>query len=108
MENESRYLEQKKETALADAMAYAISQGIEEMKFDWEENYAPDCVYSANDDLMDCYIVKIKFDRDFPLTCTKVTLHAYYVGEDYDVSLDDIIAYNKLVLATYILDNLED
>ena len=108
LKNESCYLEQRKQTALADAIAYAISQGVPEMEFDWDNGDAPSCTYSADEDLMDCYIAKIKFDGDFPLTCTKVTLHAYYVGEDYDISLDDIIDYDKLELANYILDNLED
>lgn len=104
LEKGSRYLEQQESTVLADTMTYALSQGVEEMDFDWEENAAPSCVYSTDDDLMDCYIVKIKFSGDFPLTCTKVTLHAYYVGEDYNVSLNDIIDYNKLELAQFILD----
>lgn len=106
LQNVSRYLEEQTNSVLSDAIVYAVSQGVEEMEFDWEENEAPDCVYSADDDLMDCYITKIKFDKDFPLTCTKVTLHAYYVGEDYDVSIDDIIDYDKLDLARFIIDNL--
>ena len=106
LENVSRYVNQQAKTVLADAMAYAISQGVEEMEFDWEENDAPSCVYSGDDDLMDCYITKIKFSGDFPLTCTEVTLHAYYVGDDFDVSLDDINEYDKLDLARFIIGNL--
>ncbi len=106
LENVFRYVNQQAKTILADAMAYAISQGVEEMQFDWEESDAPSCVYSGDDDLMDCYIAKIKFSKDFPLTCTKVTLHAYYVGADFDVSLDDINEYDKLDLARFIIDNL--
>lgn len=106
LENVSRYVKEQEKSILADAMAYAISQGVEEMQFDWEESDAPSCVYSGDDDLMDCYITKIKFSKDFPLTCTKVTLHAYYVGEDYDVSIDDIIDYDKLDLTRFIIDNL--
>ena len=41
LENVSRYVNQQAKTVLADAMAYAISQGVEEMEFDWEENDAP-------------------------------------------------------------------
>lgn len=104
----SRYVKQQEETLLADAIAFAQSQGIEEMEFDWENNDAPSCAYSGDDDLMDCYITKIKFNKDFPLTCTEVTLHAYYVGEDFDVSLDDINEYDRLDLAEFILNNIED
>ena len=96
-------LKEQEKSVLADAMAYAISLGVEEMEFDWENDDAPSCVYSADGDLMDCYITKIKFSKDFPLTCTKVTLHAYYVGEDYEVSIDDIIDYDKLDLAQFII-----
>lgn len=106
LKNVYRYVNQQASTVLADAMVYAVSQGVEEMEFDWEENYAPSCIYSGNDDIMDCYISKIKFNKDFPLTCTKVTLHAYYVGDDFDVSLDDINEYDKLDLAQNIIDNL--
>lgn len=63
------------------------------MEFDWENEDAPSCVYSADGDLMDCYITKIKFSKDFSLTCTKVTLHAYYVGENIN-DFDDIVKYN--------------
>lgn len=104
--NEFRSIQQRKSTLLADVIAYAQSLGVNEMEFDWEENEAPCCTYSANDDLMDCYITKLVFDGEFPLVCTKVTLHAYYVGEDYDVNIDDINDYDKLELAQYILDNL--
>lgn len=106
LKNVSHYVNQQAKTVLADAIVYAVWQGIEEMEFDWKENDVPSCVYSKSGDSMDCYITKIKFDKDFPLTCTKVTLHAYYVGEDYDVSIDDIIDYDKLDLARFIIDNL--
>ena len=106
LQNVYSYVREQEKSILADAMAYAISQGVEEMQFDWDESDAPSCVYSIDDDLMDCYITKIKFDKDFPLTCTKVTLHAYYVGDDYEVSIEDINDYDKLDLAQYIINNL--
>lgn len=105
LQNQSSYLEQMKSTVLADTIVYAVSQGIEEMEFDWNSGEAPCCIYSANDDLMGCHITKIKFSEDFPLTRTKVTLHAYCVGEDYDIDIDDINNYDQLELAQFILNN---
>lgn len=106
LQNVSRYVNQQAKTVLADAIVYAVWQGIEEMEFDWKENDAPSCVYSKSGDSMDCYITKIKFNKDFPLIYTEVTLHAYYIDEDFDVSLDDINEYDSLDLARFIINNL--
>ena len=96
------YLNKQKEFMLTDAINFASSKGLQEIEFN---NPVSSCIYSIDEDLMDCNIIKIKFDSSFPVTECKVTIEACYVGAQYDVNLSDLIYYDKLDLSECILNN---
>lgn len=60
--------------------AYGEQNQTNSIEFDWENGDAPCVTYSGYEDITDCYITEVMFDREGGILC--ISLHAYYIGED--------------------------
>lgn len=101
LKSETLKLNERIREEISKALAlYGEQNHTDSIEWDWEED-APSCCYSDfGDDLCDCYITKVLFDKGGHIL--DINLYAYYLQEeiehanlrymtDYDTDLLDAI-----------------
>ena len=74
-------LEVRMYNVLKEALkAYGEQNQTNAIEFDWENGDAPCVTYSGYEDITDCYITEVIFDREGNIL--RINLHAYYIGDD--------------------------